>query len=65
MGAMAQISVLGLKPYLVIWIRPRKSKRSNWPQNEGLHTRKVEEYSPRRLSFSDMGNVGPASTWTT
>ena len=64
-GAMAQISVLGLKPYLVIWIHSMRSKRSNRPQNEGLHTRKVEEYSPRRLSLSDMGNVGPASTWAT
>ena len=62
---MAQISVLGLKPYLVIWMRPRRSKRSNRPQNEGLHMRKVEEYIPRRLSLSDMGNVGPASTWAT
>ena len=62
---MTQISVLGLKPYLVIWIRSMRNKRSNRPQNEGLHTRKVEEYSPRRLSLSDMGNVGPASTWAT
>ena len=61
-GVMAQISVLSLKPYLVIWIRPRRSKRTNRPQNEGLHMRKVEEYSPRRLSLSDMGNVGRAST---
>ena len=28
-GLMAQISVLGLKPYLVIWMRSRRSKRSN------------------------------------
>ena len=74
---MAQIYILGLKPYLVIWIHPRRSKRSNRPQNGGLHTGKVEEYSPRRLSFSDRGNVdqvltssdrgnvGPASTWAT
>ena len=65
MGAMAQISVLGLKPYLVIWIRSRRSKRSNRPQNEGLHMRKVEKYSPRRLSLLDMGNIGLASTWAT
>ena len=65
MGAMAQISVLGLKPYLVIWIRSRRSKRSNRPQNEGLHTRKVEEYSPRRLSFSDRVNVDQVSTLVT
>ena len=61
-GAMAQISVLGLKSYLVIWVHPRRNKQSNRPQNEGLHMRKVEEYNPRRLSFSDMGNVDPAST---
>ena len=62
---MAQIFVLGLKPYLVIWIRSRRSKRSNRPQNEGLHMRRVEEYCLRRLSLSDIGNVGPASTWAT
>ena len=64
-GAMAQIFVLGLKPYLVILMHPRRIKRSNRPQNEGLHTRKVEEYSPMRLALSDMGNVGPTSTWAT
>ena len=62
---MTQISVLGLKPYLVIWMRSRRSKRSNRPQNEGLYMRKVEEYSLRRLSLSDMGNVSPVSTWAT
>ena len=41
-GAMAQISVLGLKSYLVIWVRPRRNKQSNRPKNEGLHMRKVE-----------------------
>ena len=62
---MGQIDILGLKPYLIIWIRPRRSKRSNGFQNGGSHTGKVEECSPRRLSFLDRGNVGPASTWAT
>ena len=62
---MTQIYILGLKPYLVIWISPRRSKRSNRPQNGGSHTGKVEEYNSRRLSFSDKGNVGQASTWAT
>ena len=62
MGTMAQIDILGLKPYLIIWICPRRSKRSNRPQNGRSHTRKVEECSPRRLSFSNRGNVGAAST---
>ena len=65
METMAQIDILGLKPYLMIWICPRRSKRSNRPQNGGLHTGKVEECNPRKLSFSDRGNVGPASTWAT
>ena len=65
MGTRAQIYILGLKPYLVIYIRPRRSKRSNRPQNGGSHTGKVEEYNPRRLSFSDRGNVDLASTWET
>ena len=61
MGAGAQICILGLEPYLLMWIRPRRSKRVNKPQNGGSHTEKVEEYSPRRLSFSDRVNVGQAS----
>ena len=65
MGTMVQIYILGLKPYLIIWIRPRRSKRSNRPQNGGSHTGKIEECSLRRLSFLDRGNVGPTSTWAT
>ena len=61
MRTKAQIYILGLKPYLIMWIRPRRSKRVNKPQNGGSHTEKVEEYSPRRLSFSDRVNVGQAS----
>ena len=36
----AQICILGLKPYLIMWIRPRRSKRLNRPQNGGSHTEK-------------------------
>ena len=64
-GTMAQIYILGLKPYLIMWIRPRRSKRLDRLRKGGSYTKKVEEYSPRRLSFSDKGNVGPASTWAT
>ena len=61
-GMSAQICILGPKPYLIMWIHPRKSKRVNRPQNKGSHTKKVEECSPRRLSFSDRVNVDQAST---
>ena len=64
-GTRAQICILGLKPYLIMWIRLRRSKRLDKPQNEGSHTKKVEEYNPRRLSFSNRMNVGQASTWAT
>ena len=65
MRTKAQIYILGLKPYLIMWIRPRRSKQVNRPQNGGSHTEKVEECSPRRLSFSDRVNVGQASIWAT
>ena len=65
MGTRAQICILGLKPYLIMWICPRKSKRLDRPRNGGLHIEKVEEYSPKRLSFLDGVNVGQASTWAT
>ena len=34
-------------------------------QNEGSRKERVEEYYPRRLSFSDRMNIGQASTWAT
>ena len=37
MGAGAQICILGLKPYLLIWVRLRRSKRVNGPWNGGSH----------------------------
>ena len=61
-GTRAQIYILGLKPYLLIQIRSRRSKRLDRHQNGGSRTEKVEEYIPRRLSFSNKGNVGQAST---
>ena len=61
MGTRAQICIFGLKPYLIMWIRLRRSKRLDRSQNGGSHMKKVEEYSPRRLSFSDRVNVGQAS----
>ena len=64
-GARAQICILSLKPYLIMWIHPRRSKRLDRPRNGGSHTEKMEEYSPRRLSFLNGVNVGQASTWAT
>ena len=65
MGTRAQICILGLEPYLIMWIRSRRSKRLDRPQNGRSHTERAEEYNPRRLSFSDRMNVGQASTWAT
>ena len=62
-GTRAQIYILGLKPYLVTWILPRRNKRLDRLQNRVSHTEKVEEGSLRRLSFSNRVNVGQASSW--
>ena len=62
-GTRVQIYILGLKPYLVTWIRPRRNKRLDRLQNRVSHTEKVEEGSLRRLSFSNRVNVGQASSW--
>ena len=32
-GTKAQICILGLEPYLIMWMRPRRSKRLENPQN--------------------------------
>ena len=39
-GTRTQICILGLKPYLIMWIRLRRSKRLDRPQNGGSHTKK-------------------------
>ena len=64
-GTKAQICILDLKPYLIMWIYPRRSKRLDRSLNGGSHTEKMEEYSPRRLSFLNGVNAGQASTWAT
>ena len=61
-GTRAQIYILGLGPYLMMWIHSRWSKWLKMPHNGGSCKEKVEEYSPRRLSFSDRMNVSQAST---
>ena len=61
----AQICTLGLGPYLMIWICPKRSKWLKKLQDGGSRTERVEEYSPRRLSFSDRINIDQASTWAT
>ena len=37
MGTKAQICILGLRSYLIMWIRPRRSKRDDGPWNGGSH----------------------------
>ena len=37
MGTRAQICMLGLRSYLIVWIRQRRSKRVNGPWNGGSH----------------------------
>ena len=44
----------------MMWIRLRRSKRLERPQNGGSRKEKVEEYSPRRLSFLDRMNMDQA-----
>ena len=39
-GMRAQICILGLKPYLIMWIRPRRSKRVDRAWNGGSHIKK-------------------------
>ena len=41
-GTQAQIGILGLKPYLMIWICPRRSKWLEIPQNGESYKRRVE-----------------------
>ena len=64
MGTGAQICTLGLKPYLLIWVRPR-SKWLEKPKNRGSHKEIVEGWSPRRLPSSDLTNISQASIWVT
>ena len=67
MGTRAQICILGLKPYLIMWIRPRRSKRLDRPQNGGSHTEKGGRVSSEevillgwgeRRSSKYLGNLG-------
>ena len=37
MGTRAQIYILGLRSYLIMWIRSRRSKRVDGPWNGGSH----------------------------
>ena len=66
-GTRAQICILGLKPYLIMWIRPRRSKRLDRPQNGGSHTEKGGRVSSEevillgwgeRRSSKYLGNLG-------
>ena len=40
MGTRAQIYVLGLRSYLIMWIRPKRSKQVDKPWNGGSHIEK-------------------------
>ena len=44
----------------MVWIRPRRNKWLERPQNGGSRKEKVEEYNPRRLSFLDRMNIDQA-----
>ena len=39
-GMGARTCTLGLRPYLIMWIRPRRNKRVDRPWNGGSHTEK-------------------------
>ena len=64
-GTGAQICMLGLEPYLLIWIHPRRSKWLENPQDEESRKERMEGWSLRRLSFLDWTNTGQASTQAT
>ena len=55
MGTRAQISILGLKPYLIVWICPRRSKRLNRPQNGGSHTEKGKRVQSEEVILLGQG----------
>ena len=66
-GMKAQICILGLKPYLIMWICSRRSKRLDRPQNGGSHTEKGRRVSSEevillgwgeRQSSKYLGNLG-------
>ena len=39
-GTGARTCTLGFRPHLIMWIRPRRSKRVDRPWNGGSHTEK-------------------------
>ena len=57
MGAKAWTFILGLKPYLLMGMCPRRSKWLERPQSEWPCKERVEGISPRGSSSSDLTNV--------
>ena len=49
MGTKAQICILGLRSYLIMWIRPRRSKRVDGPWNEGSHIEKGGKVQSKKV----------------
>ena len=60
-GTKAQICTLGLKPYLLMWIYPRRSKWLKKSQDRYSRKERVEGWSPRRLPSSDRTNISQSS----
>ena len=56
-GEKAQICVLGPKPYLLMWIRPRRNKWLGEAQSVESHKEKMKGYSPRSLYSLDTKNI--------
>ena len=46
---------IGLKPYLIMWIRPRRSKRLDRSRNGGLHTKKGERVQSEEVILLGQG----------
>ena len=66
-GMRAQICILGLKPYLIMWIHPRRSKQLDRSQNGGSRTEKGGRVQSEEVillgqgecrSSKNLGNLG-------
>ena len=54
-GMRAQICILGLKPYLIMWICLRRSKQLDRPQNGGSHTKKGGRVQSKEVILLGQG----------
>ena len=65
-GAKAWTLILGLKPYLLMGMRPRRSKWLGRSQNRWSHQERVEGRGARRSSSLDWTNISQVDirvTW--